>query len=396
MTGIAPVGTLSPWEYAAVLFDRDGVLTKTASVHAAVWKRLCEAFLERRATATGEAFIAFAIDADYRRHVDGKPRDDGVAAFLEARGSEVPGGAPDDRPGMQTVQALGHLQDQYFLPHLEQHGVEGYRSSIELVRTLRAQEIKTAVVSSSHHCAAVLEAAGISPLFDARGDGTALPRRGLKGKPAPDAFLEAARRLGTEPLRAVVVEDAIVGGAAGHAGRFGLVIGVERRGQSPALHEASADAVVTDLAQVEVAVEPPSAWSLVYEAFDPAREGIREALCAQGNGYFTMRGAAAWARGDGVHYPGTYLAGGYNRLRTDIAGRLVENEDLGNFPNWLALGVRIADQNWCDARTVKLLSYRPELDLRRGMLFRTIRFEDGQGRRSASVVWGAAGGGDAA
>ena len=182
------------------------------------------------------------------------------------------------------------------------------KPAIALVRTLRAQEIKTAVVSSSNNCAAVLEAAGIAQLFDARVDGTDITRLALNGKPAPDAFLEAARRLRAEPSRAVVVEDAIAGVEAGRAGRFGCVIGVDHGGQSQALREAGADVVVTNLAQVKIAVEPPSAWSLVYEGFDPAREGIREALCALGNGYFATRGAAAWARADDIHYPGTYLA----------------------------------------------------------------------------------------
>ena len=139
---------------------------------------------------------------------------------------------------------------------------------------------------------------------------------------------------------------------------------------------------MTSPAQVRAAAEPPSAWSLVFEGFDPAQEGIREALCTLGNGYFATRAAAAWSVADGVHYPGTYLAGGYNRLQTDIAGRVVENEDLVNFPNWLALNFRIADGGWFDVTAVTLLSYRQELDLRRGMLLRTLRFEDRQGRRS--------------
>ena len=374
--------TLSPRDYDAVLFDLDGVLTRTASVHASAWKKLFDGFLEQRATQSGEPFVPFDIDADYLRYVDGKPRYDGVAAFLESRGIELPLGAPDDGPDVQSVRALGNLKDRYFLQHLQQHGVDPYEASIALVRTLRAQEIKTAVVSSSNNCAAVLEAAGIAQLFDARVDGTDITRLGLKGKPAPDAFLEAARRVGAEPSRAVVVEDAIAGAEAGRAGRFGCVIGVDRRGHAKALRDAGADVVVTDLAQVRVAAEPPSAWSLVFEGFDPAQEGIREALCTLGNGYFATRGAAAGAVADDVHYPGTYLAGGYNRLRTDIAGRVVENEDLVNCPNWLALEFRIAGQDWFDARTVKLLSYRQELDLRRGVLARSISFEDGQGRRS--------------
>ena len=382
MSGTGPVVTLSPRDYDAVLFDLDGVLTRTASVHAAAWKRLFDEFLRRRSAETGEPFVAFDIDADYRRYVDGKPRYDGVTGFLQSRGIELPLDAPSDRPDAPSVRALGKLKDSYFLESLKQHGVKTHEASIELVRTLRALEIKTAVVSSSNNCAAVLEAAGISHLFDARVDGRDIARLGLKGKPAPDAFLEAARRVGAEPSRAVVVEDALAGVEAGRAGGFGCVIGVDRSGQSQALREAGADVVVTSLAQVQLAEEPPAAWSLVYEDYDPAREGMREALCALGNGYFATRGAAAWSVADGVHYPGTYVGGGYNRLSTDIAGLVVENEDLVNLPNWTALGFRIGDQGWFDERRVRILSYRQELDLRRGMLIRTLRFEDGQERRS--------------
>jgi len=382
MTSVASVITLSPRDYDAVLFDLDGVLTRTASVHAAAWKKLFDGFLEQRSAQTGEPFVPFDIDTDYPRHVDGKPRYDGVAAFLESRGIELPLGAPEDGPDVQSVSALGNLKDEYFQQQLQQNGVEPYAAAIALVRKLRAQEIKTAVVSSSNNCAAVLEAAGIAELFDTRVDGTDITRLELKGKPAADAFLEAARRLGAEPSRAVVVEDAIAGVEAGRAGRFGCVIGVDRREQAQALRAAGADVVVTDMGQIQVALKPPSAWSLLFEDFDPAQEGIREALCTLGNGYFATRGAAAGAVADDIHYPGTYLAGGYNRLRTVIAGRSVENEDLVNFPNWLALGFRIAGADWFDARSVKLLAYRQELDLRRGVLLRSLSFEDGQGRRS--------------
>ncbi len=382
MTGAYRVITLSPRDYDAVLFDLDGVLTKTASVHAAAWKKLFDGFLKARAARAGEPFVPFDIDADYRRYVDGKPRYDGVAAFIESRGIELPMGTAADEPEMQSVHALGKLKDQYFLQHLAQHGVEPYEAAIGLVRDLRAQDVKTVVVSSSNNCAAVLEAAGIAQLFDARVDGTDLTRLELPGKPAPDAFLEAARRVGADPARAVVVEDAVAGVAAGRAGRFGCVIGVDRDGHAQALRDAGADVVATDLAQVGVSSEPPSAWSLVFEGFDPAQEGIREALCTLGNGYFSVRGAAAGASADKVHYPGTYLAGGYNRLRTDIAGRVVENEDLVNFPNGLALEFRIAGEDWFDVGNAKLLSYGQELDLRHGVLLRSIRFEDDHGRRS--------------
>src|SRR5438876_5412685 len=256
MTSTTPVVTLSPRDYDAGLFDLDGVLTKTARVHAAAWKRLFDGFLGQRAARTGEAFVPFDVDADYRRYVDGKPRYDGVADFLASRGIELPFGTPEDGPGAPTVHGLGNLKDQYFTEQLEQDGVEVFEAAIALVRILRAQEIKTAVVSSSNNCAAVLQSAGISQLFDARVDGLDITRLSLNGKPAPDAFLEAAQRLKTEPSRAVVVEDAIAGVEAGRAGRFGCVIGVDRSGQSQALREAGADVVVTSLDQSKIAAEP--------------------------------------------------------------------------------------------------------------------------------------------
>ena len=262
--------TISSRDYDAVLFDLDGVLTRTARVHAAAWKRLFDGILEARATKAGTPFMPFDIETDYTRYVDGKPRYDGVADFLESRGVRLPLGAPEDGPEVQSVRALGNLKDRYFLEQLEQHGAEPYEPAIALVRKLRQQEIKIAVVSSSNNCAVVLEAAGIADLFDARVDGTDITRLGLEGKPAPDAFLEAARRVGSEPSRAAVVEDAIAGVQAGRGGGFGCVIGVARRGQAQALRDAGADVVVTDLAEVQVAVEPSSAWSLVFEDFDVA------------------------------------------------------------------------------------------------------------------------------
>ena len=381
-TNPLPVVTLSPRDYDAVLFDLDGVLTKTAEVHAAVWKRLFDEVLEEISKKSGRSFVPFDIDTDYRRHVDGKPRLDGVAAFLESRGIRLPLGTAEDPADSRTTHGLDNLKDHYFLEYLKERGVQRYGESIALVRTLRLQKVKTAVVSSSNNCAAVLEAAEIADLFDARVDGLDLTRFALHGKPAPDTFLEAARRLDAEPLRVVVVEDAIAGVQAGRAGQFGCVIGVDRTGCSLALRRAGADVVVRTLGQVRVATEDPSTWSLVFDGFDPKHEGIREALCTLGNGYFATRAVQPGAIADDVHYPGTYLAGAYNRLRTDIAGRVVENEDLVNFPNWLALNFRVADDDWFDEQKVALLSYRQELDLRHGLLLRTARFEDRHGRRS--------------
>ncbi len=382
---VSALVTLSPRDYDAVLFDLDGVLTPTASVHAEAWKQLFDDFLRRRASENGTPFVPFEIATDYRRHVDGKPRYDGVADFLAARGIELPEGRPDDPPGEGTVHALGNLKDDYFLQRLRQRGIAPYEGTAEMVRELRAQELKTAVVSSSINCQAVLEAAGIADLFDARVDGRDLHASHLRGKPAPDTFLEAARRLRVEPQRAVVVEDAVVGVEAGRAGGFGYVIGVDRGGQSHVLREAGADVIVDSLRQMQVSVESRSTWVLAYEDFDPALERMREALCALGNGYYATRGAAAWARADGVHYPGTYLAGGYNRLTSEIEGRTVENEDLVNFPNWLCIEFKLGDAEWFDERQVRLIRHHRELALRNGVLTRSITFEDSRGQRTTVV-----------
>jgi beta-phosphoglucomutase family hydrolase len=382
MSVSSAVVTLSPRDYDAVLFDLDGVLTPTASVHAKAWKRLFDDLLKHRAEQTGEPFVPFDSAADYTRYVDGKPREEGAIAFLRSRGIDLPPGTESDPPGETSIRALAKLKDQYFMQALEHEGVQPFEAVVELLRTLRAQDLGIAVVSSSKNCARVLEAAGLSQLADTRVDGNDLAQYGLRGKPAPDSFVEAARRLGADVRRTVVVEDAIAGVEAARAGGFGYIIGVDRVGNSRALREAGAHEVVTSLAQIQVTTEPPSSWSLLYENFDPAREGIRESLCALGNGYFTTRGAAPWARADGVHYPGTYLAGGYNRLKTDIGDRTVENEALVNFPNWLTLRLRLDGEEWFDERNVQLISYQQELDLRCGLLMRTITFEHGKGRRS--------------
>jgi len=383
MSSVCPVLNLSPHDYDAVLFDLDGVLTRTAKVHAAAWKRMFDEFLEQYSADRGMAFVPFDVDTDYRSYVDGKPRFDGVASFLSSRGIELPQEKPAKSSGMQSIRELGDRKNQYFLEHLKQHGVERYDAAVALVQALRDQGIRTAVVSSSINCREVLEAAGIASLFDVRVDGTDIERLELSGKPAPDTFLEAARRLKIDPSRAVVVEDAIAGVAAGRAGHFGCVIGVDRAGSSEALRKGGADIVVTSLSQVRVTVEFASDWTLVFDGYEPSHEGTREALCTLGNGYFATRGAAAWAKADDTHYPGTYLAGGYNRLRTEIAGRVVENEDLVNLPNWLAMEFRIAGQPWFDLREVTLLAYHQELDLLRGMLIRSLRFQDNDGRRTS-------------
>jgi beta-phosphoglucomutase family hydrolase len=235
----------------AVVFDTDGVLTDTASVHAAAWKRLFDEYLAQRATRLGEPFRPFE-EADYLRHVDGRTRYDGVAGFLASRNISLPWGDPSDPPDRETVCGLGNAKDRFFVAHLRDHGARAFPSSAAFVRRLRAAGLPTAVVSASRNMVAVLEAAGLRDLFDAEVDGVEADRLGLAGKPDPALFLEAARRLGVAPARAAVVEDALAGVEAGRRGGFGLVVGVDRGGQAAALAERGADLVVDDLGALDV------------------------------------------------------------------------------------------------------------------------------------------------
>ena len=233
----------------AVVFDTDGVLTDTASVHSAAWKRLFDEYLEQRAERLGEPFRPFE-ELDYLRHVDGKPRYDGVAGFLASRGITLPWGDPSDPPSHETVCGLGNSKNHYFLAHLREHGVHAFPSSVAFVRELGASGVRTAVVSASRNMRAVLDAAGIRQLFDVEVDGVDAARLGLAGKPDPALFLEAASRLEVTPPRAVVVEDALAGVEAGRRGGFGVVVGVDRAGQAAELAARGADVVVDDLGQL--------------------------------------------------------------------------------------------------------------------------------------------------
>jgi beta-phosphoglucomutase family hydrolase len=234
----------------ACLFDLDGVLTKTATVHAAAWKQMFDAYLRERAERTGEAFVPFDPKADYGEYVDGKPRADGVRSFLESRGIELPEGNPDDPPGAETIYGLGNRKNELVVRLIREQGVEPYEGSVRYLEAVRDAGLRRAVVSSSANCHDVLIAAGIDDFFEARIDGVVARRDHLKGKPAPDTFLAAARALGTAPGEAAVFEDALAGVAAGRAGNFASVVGVDRLGQADALREHGATIVVSDLAEL--------------------------------------------------------------------------------------------------------------------------------------------------
>jgi beta-phosphoglucomutase family hydrolase len=234
----------------ACLFDLDGVLTQTAVVHAAAWKEMFDAFLQEHASRTGTPFEPFDPVADYDEYVDGKPRYDGVRSFLGARGIELPEGTPDDPPDAETIHGLGNRKNELVLTMIRKQGVRVYEGSVRYVRATRAAGFDRAVVTSSANAHEVLVAAGIDDLFDVQIDGVVAARERLRGKPAPDTFLAAARALGVAPPQAAVFEDALAGVAAGRAGRFGFVVGVDRVGQAAALREHGADRVVADLAEL--------------------------------------------------------------------------------------------------------------------------------------------------
>jgi len=640
----------------AVIFDMDGVLTDTASTHARAWKQLFDEYLKRRAERHKEEFRPFDMNSDYRRYVDGKPRYDGVRSFLESRGISLPQGNPDDTPDKETICALGNRKNQYFLKRLRREGAQAYESTITFIKKLKARGLRTAVISASRNAEEVLEAARIKGLFDVKVDGVDSDELQLKGKPAPDMFVEAARRLGVRPQETVVVEDALAGVEAGRRGKFRLVIGVDRAGLGEELERRGADIVVRDLSDLTIReamrgksglgktidslpsalerkdeifrllhertpaifldydgtltpiVDDPAqatlpeetkgiikrlaqqyslaiisgrdlddvrtmvgiediayagshgfditgqrgyryqeqgirflpafdraeaellqavrdipgakverkrfaiavhyrqvgrarldelerkfdrvlshypelkktggkkilelrpnvdwdkgkalfsllevlhtngsrilpvyigdddtdedafraisdrgiaivvgmgkrltaahyvlrdtdevaeflhdlsalaetevsrgVWTLAFEGYDPAREGLREALCTLGNGYFATRGAGAESGADGVHYPGTYAAGGFNRLTTDIGDETIENECMVNLPNWLPVTFRNEDGDWFNAEDTDILEYRQELDIRQGVLSRLVRFADIQGRKT--------------
>lgn len=236
-----------PEGITACLFDLDGVLTHTAKVHSEAWKEMFDAFLRER---EGADFRPFEIATDYTRYVDGRLRQDGVRGFLQSRGIELPEGSPDDGPDEETIHGLGNRKNERVQELIRTEGVETFLGSVRFVKLAREAGLRCAVVSASKNTPIVLQVAGLEDLFEVRVDGNVAAARGLPGKPKPDTFLAAARELGVDPEHCAVFEDATSGVEAGRAGRFGLVVGVNRADQAEALREHGADMVVNDLSEL--------------------------------------------------------------------------------------------------------------------------------------------------
>ena len=239
-----------PEQISATLFDLDGVLTDTASVHKKAWKAMFDDFLRTRAERTGTEFVPFDVDTDYLKYVDGKKRDDGVRSFLGSRGIDLPDGDPDDAADADTVYGLGNRKNDMFQHTLHNDGVEVFEGSRRYLEAVAAAGFGTAVVSSSANTREVLELTGLARFVQHRVDGVTLREQNIAGKPAPDSFLRAAQLLDVTPAQAVVFEDALSGVEAGRAGNFGYVVGVDRVGHAEALRRKGADVVVTDLAEL--------------------------------------------------------------------------------------------------------------------------------------------------
>ncbi len=248
---------ISRKDFDALLFDLDGVITKTARVHSMSWKKLFDEYIRDTGRIPEKDKKPFDPEYDYNTFVDGKPRYEGVKSFLESRGISLPFGKPEDSPEKETVCGLGNRKNRYFHEYLKQENVEVHHGSREFLEFVKDKGFRTAVVTSSKNCSIVLKAAGLTDVFDIQVDGLVAASLNLKGKPEADTFLDAVRKLHVKPERAIVFEDALAGVQAGRAGHFGCVIGVDRANQGKALKRRGADLVVRDLTELSVEGEMP-------------------------------------------------------------------------------------------------------------------------------------------
>lgn len=379
----------SKFNFDAIIFDLDGVITKTAEVHAAAWKKMFDEYLSDRAQKTGEPFQEFDYVKDYLPFVDGKPRYNGVRDFLASRNIELEFGDVEDSIEQVTVCGLGNRKNKAFNEVLDRDGVSPFDSTIELMHQMKEHNLRLGVASSSKNCRSVLKAAGIFDIVETIVDGTDAARLGLNGKPAPDIFTTAADNLGVSYDRSVVVEDASSGVAAGKAGNFGFVLGLAREHNIEELYRNGADVVVEDIEEIKLeginkwfedGLEKDN-WSITYHEYEEAKEKSRESLLAVGNGYFGNRGAMEELRADEKHYPATYIASLYNKLESPIGDRMIPNEDFVNTPNWTLIEFKINDGEWWDYKTAEFEVYKKQLCLKTGLFSKTFIVKAADGKR---------------
>jgi alpha,alpha-trehalose phosphorylase len=400
---------VTPETFDAVLFDLDGVLTSTRTVHAAAWKRMFDQFLHSWDERHGSQSAPFDERSDYAAHVDGKARQEGVQDFLASRGIALPDGTPESEPEEESSWGLGNRKQLLVEDELQRSGVQVFPGSIAWVRELREAGLRTAVVSSSRNCAAVLESAGITNLFDTRVDGDTALASSIPGKPAPHMFLEAARRLEAAPSRAVVVEDALAGVEAGRAGAFGLVIGVDRDGHADQLAAHGADFVVADLGELLAGPEedlhrsgprghrllaaarrirassgdyPADPWRLVERAYNPDYVEQTETLFALSNGFLGIRGS--FEEGEPSYQPSTLLNGFHETwpiVYPEAAhGFATVGQTIAPVPDGTTIRLFV-DEDPISCATTEVREFERALDMGRGVLDRVVLYQLRDGRR---------------
>ncbi|WP_349828853.1 beta-phosphoglucomutase family hydrolase [Brevibacterium litoralis] len=384
----------SPWD--AVVFDMDGVVTDTASLHARAWKALFDDLLSDPEihVLAGDApdFSPFDPVTDYRRHVDGLPREDGVRTFLASRRIFLPEGEEGDTSETLTVAGVALRKNDHFAALVAAEGVRVFPGTLGLLHRLRAGGVHTGLVTSSRNARDLLESAGITDLLDVLVDGSYARDHGLPGKPDPATFLEAARLLGVDPAHTAVLEDATSGVRAARDGGFGLVVGIAPAGNRTDLEAAGAHLVVGDATELDLGDVRDDPWQLTFAGFDPQHEGRREALTTLANGYLSVRGSAPEAPGPDPrrrpflecpdlapeapagpdHYPGSYVAGVFDRLVSEVEDRRVEHESMVNLPRWALCDLRVEGGDWWSEGGFRILHEDRTLDLRTGVLTRSV------------------------
>ncbi|MGL1861326.1 MAG: beta-phosphoglucomutase family hydrolase [Pseudodesulfovibrio sp.] len=371
-----------------VVFDLDGVITRTAKVHAQAWETAFNEFLKLNAEEKNIPFEPFDRTNDYHNYVDGKPRFEGVLSFMKSRNIQLPPGTPEDPPSMDSICGVGNRKNALYQDILSVEGPEVFQTSVDLINELKKQGIRVGVATSSRNCQLVLKLAGLEDVFETQVDGVVSANDGLKGKPEPDIFVTAAKNLGLNPGECVVVEDAISGVQAGRSGNFGLTLGIARNVQGEMLMQFGADQVVSDLGEITVddLIEwfesgmATDEWYLTYSGFDPGDEKLRETLTTVGNGYLGTRGAYECESDSFNFYPGTYISGVFNRTPSDIQGRDIWNNDFVNCPNWLPVEFKIGNGEFVSPLSMEILSYCHRLNMREGTLERDIVVKDQVGR----------------
>jgi trehalose/maltose hydrolase-like predicted phosphorylase/beta-phosphoglucomutase-like phosphatase (HAD superfamily) len=375
--------------WKGAVFELHAVVSGTPELQFESWKRSFDEILGE--IGEGKTSRPFDYEDDYLPYVYRRPRYVGVRAFLESRDIHLPNGHPSDPPDRRTVCGIANRKNELFRELLSERGVRPAGAAVDRISAFRGEGIGTAVVSTSRNCRAVLEAAGLLELFDVVIDGKDVMELSLPVRPEPDAFELACENLQVRAGESLLAEAAPDGVEAGRRGNFGLVVGVASDGNEDTLRERGADLTVADIGELTAETvrtwfaegREEDAWHLVYRRFAPEEEMLREALTTVGNGYIGSRGAYCGAVAyDDIHYPGTYVAGLWNTLGTEVHGRTIYNNDFVNIPNWLLIELKIGEGSFCRILSCSVESYEHSLDMRAAVTSRRLVIRDRAGHRT--------------